>query len=676
MKTYVPYNIVHLQLKEACTSQAPGAPAMIVLWGKDIPLGHIWLDAPMPPGAYKERIAQTVSPAIHHYLPGTLPQWQNAIVNGDSTVLTELLNSLATKQVLSTNIDIHTPVSVVICTRNRAQMLDRCLASLATTPGTFEVIVVDNAPDDNTTKKVAASYPFCTYVLEPHKGLDIARNTGARAAQYDIIAYTDDDVQLPIGWVAKIRQCFTDPRTMAVTGQVFPLSLQTRSQYVFERYWGFNKGYSPTVFDHKYFLDHLPWGVPVWDIGAGANMAFRKDVFNVVGWFDDRLDVGAAGCSGDSEFWYRILAEGWNCFYNPQLYVYHQHRDTKQALDNQVFHYMRGQVASLYVQHERYGHEGNLLRINKILPQYYAKRLLKSLAGRLEEGRTLLTEIRGYLSGRRYYSKNSRPPVAIAQPLPSSLSKPAIINNDTLVSIVITCYNYGHYLARAISSCLAQSHSNIQVIVVDDGSTDNTEDVARSFPGIVYTCTYRVGLSAARNIGIRFAEGDYVLFLDADDYLYPNAVELGLYYFSYYPMSAFVSGGHDKLDNDGKIIPEPEQAVRFSDCYQALLQGNYIGMEATVLYRRDLFCAFHFNTSLKVCEDYDINLRISRQLPAFSHNTKVAAYCMHGGNMSKNQEQMLRTAISILNSFRSNDTSENQFIDQGIKNWEKYYLQS
>jgi len=93
----------------------------------------------------------------------------------------------------------------------------------------------------------------------------------------------------------------------------------------------------------------LEYGVPVWEIGAGANMAFRKSIFDLVGYFDERLDVGASGCSGDSEFWYRILAEGWNCFYQPKAYVYHQHREEAKDLNHQLFSYMRGQVSSLLV---------------------------------------------------------------------------------------------------------------------------------------------------------------------------------------------------------------------------------------------------------------------------------------------------------------------------------------
>ena len=179
-------------------------------------------------------------------------------------------------------------------------------------------------------KIVVQQFSNVKYVFEERKGLDIARNTGAKNAAHDIIAYTDDDVKIPEDWIRNIRGCFNNPLTMAVTGLVIPNEISTQSQFIFETEWGFNKGYSPVIFDHAYFLKHKEKGVPVWDIGAGANMAFRREAFNIAGLFDERLDVGVAGCSGDSEMWYRILAEGWNCSYFPHLYVYHEHRKTRK----------------------------------------------------------------------------------------------------------------------------------------------------------------------------------------------------------------------------------------------------------------------------------------------------------------------------------------------------------
>jgi GT2 family glycosyltransferase len=302
-------------------------------------------------------------------------------------------------------------ISVVICTRNRTPALEHCITALQKSSDTnFELVVVDNAPDNDSTEKLVQRFPFARYVREPRKGLDIARNTGAKTASCAIIAYTDDDVTVDADWISRVKACFSDPKTMCVTGLVIPLELQTQSQVAFERYWGFNKGYVPLVFDASYFKKHLETGVPVWDIGAGANMAFRKGLFEQIGYFDERLDVGAAGCSGDSEYWYRALAEGFQCNYFPHLFVYHQHRSSKADLDKQIFYYMRGQVASLLIQYERYGHKGNLKRLYRELPKWYKDRLRNKLRGRYSPlAESLFTEIKGCVSGWRFYRANKKP---------------------------------------------------------------------------------------------------------------------------------------------------------------------------------------------------------------------------------------------------------------------------
>src|SRR5688500_18999403 len=94
-----------------------------------------------------------------------------------------------------------------------------------------------------------------------------------------------------------------------------------------------------------------------------------------------------------------------------------------------------------------------------------------------------------------------------------------------LVSVIITCYNHAHYLPVAIDSVMMQGYPNREIIVVDDGSSDNTRQVAANYPDVKYIFQNNSGLSAARNTGIKNSCGELLLFLDADDWLYDDALK-------------------------------------------------------------------------------------------------------------------------------------------------------
>ncbi len=243
-----------------------------------------------------------------------------------------------------------------------------------------------------------------SYVREDRAGLDFARNTGASRATSEIVAYTDDDVLLHPRWLERLVGAFDHPQIQAVTGLVLPAELATEAQLHFETYWSFGKGYHRQDFDTARFAAHAHWVFPAWEVGAGASMAFRREIFDRVGFFDERLDVGQAGCSGDSEFWYRLLAEGYSCRYEPSSVAFHFHRRTMECLSSQIFHYMRGHAAALLVQHERTGIAANRTQAFYRMPRWYGRRLWNRLRGkRTPADRFLKEEILGYLSGLLFY---------------------------------------------------------------------------------------------------------------------------------------------------------------------------------------------------------------------------------------------------------------------------------
>ena len=266
--------------------------------------------------------------------------------------------------------------------------------------------MVDNAPDDESTLEVVNKYAGVFYHLEKRKGLSYARNTGVKAASKPIIAFTDDDVEVHPLWIYQLWKSFQEREVAAVTGLVVASELATEAQLIFEKFWSFNRGYQDKVFDAQYFNKNLAQGPPVWEIGAGANSAFRKDIFEKVGYFDERLGAGASGCSEDSEMWYRILLKGAVIKYNPRAIVYHEHRKSLADLKKQIYSYMRGFSAAALIQRQQHISAGYRYYLFAILPKYYLLLLFRGFPFYRSRFRTIGVEIKGLISGLKFYQKN------------------------------------------------------------------------------------------------------------------------------------------------------------------------------------------------------------------------------------------------------------------------------
>ena len=215
------------------------------------------------------------------------------------------------------------------------------------------------------------------------------------------------------------------------------------------------------------------------------------------------------------------------------------------------------------------------------------------------------------------------------------------------VGVVIPTHNHAHFLGDALESVRAQTRAADAIVVVDDGSNDNPQDVVARFAGVRCIRQENRGLAAARNAGLKVLSTQYVIFLDADDLLEPRSIAAGLTCFARAPESGFVYGGHlfiDRLGNKtGQRFEPPGDSP-----YLKLLRRNFIGMHGTVMYRRDLLDAIGgFDERLRRCEDYDVYLRMARQHPIAGYPDLVAAYRLHGGNMSADHRAMLETALDV-----------------------------
>jgi SAM-dependent methyltransferase len=250
-------------------------------------------------------------------------------------------------------------------------------------------------------------------------------------------------------------------------------------------------------------------------------------------------------------------------------------------------------------------------------------------------------------------------------------------SKETLISVIIPCFNQAHFLGEAIASVLAQTYRHYEIIIVDDGSTDKSADVAAAYPGVRCIRQGNQGLAAARNTGLCASQGAYLVFLDADDRLLPQALEAGLRCAQAAPDAAFASGHFRYINGDGSLRRESAQEPVAPDPYLALLQGNYIAMHATVMYRRVALEAVRgFNPSLPACEDYDLYLRLARQFPVTRHAAIVAEYRQHTDNMSRDPVLMLPTVLAVLRSqwpYTKANAAYRQAYYTGCRGWQAHY---
>jgi glycosyltransferase involved in cell wall biosynthesis len=224
------------------------------------------------------------------------------------------------------------------------------------------------------------------------------------------------------------------------------------------------------------------------------------------------------------------------------------------------------------------------------------------------------------------------------------------------VSVVIPCYNQARFLGEAIQSVLCQGYTDLEIIVVDDGSGDGTEEVASGYaredPRVRLIRQENRGLAAARNRGLAEARGEFVVFLDSDDRLVLGALEVGVRELEAHPECAFVSGICRKITADGSIVPGWEQFRVRDDPYLELLRSCPVYVPA-VMYRRSVFDVVgNFDTSYKAAEDYDLYYRILERFPVYCHDTLVAEIRRHDANMTRDRALMLKYNMAALRSQR------------------------
>jgi O-antigen biosynthesis protein len=243
-----------------------------------------------------------------------------------------------------------TLVTVIVCTRNRAHGLLRCLGSLRRLRhGNLEFLIIDNAPADNTTMEmvlqVAREDARVRYIREQRPGLSAARNRGLREARGDVIAFTDDDVRADPLWVDAILRGFRRRADIGcVTGLVASSSLERPAEQYFDARVGWSSSCEQRLFEASPSArDSRLHPYAAGAFGTGANIAFRREAIEAIGGFDECLGAGSPTCGGeDLDIFVRLLRSGRALTYEPAALVWHDHRVDEKDLRNQMYCYGKG----------------------------------------------------------------------------------------------------------------------------------------------------------------------------------------------------------------------------------------------------------------------------------------------------------------------------------------------
>ena len=233
------------------------------------------------------------------------------------------------------------------------------------------------------------------------------------------------------------------------------------------------------------------------------------------------------------------------------------------------------------------------------------------------------------------------------------------------VSAVITCYNYGRYLREAVESVLGQTYRDVEVIIVDDGSTDETPQLATSWrndPRIRYVRQENAGQAAAKNHGLHLAQAPLVAFLDADDRWDPTKLAKQVPLFARHAVGVVYSRGLF-LDGSGATrvpsVVRPHGRPRAGHVTTALLYDNFVPFSSAVARRDLLEQVGGFDENLAMSIDWDLWLRMSRRCEFDWVDEPLLHYRVgHGDQMSRQILTRLECCERILAGFLARHGSE------------------
>lgn len=219
-----------------------------------------------------------------------------------------------------------------------------------------------------------------------------------------------------------------------------------------------------------------------------------------------------------------------------------------------------------------------------------------------------------------------------------------------LVSVIIPTYNHGEFIEEAIGSVLAQTYRNLEVLVIDDGSTDQTFETLKRFQGrLRYVFQENQGVSSARNRGIRMAWGDFIAFLDSDDAWLPEKLELQMEILMQNPSVGLVGCGVLFVDSSGGVEKEwiPKDYAGQEEFLEELRVRNVFFNPSCAVLRRDCFDRVGlFKERLRFGEDWDMWLRVAKTDQTDFVRKPLVKFRRHAHSKSYKKVKIMKSDIT------------------------------
>lgn len=240
-------------------------------------------------------------------------------------------------------------------------------------------------------------------------------------------------------------------------------------------------------------------------------------------------------------------------------------------------------------------------------------------------------------------------------------------------SIVIPAYNYAHYLPRALDSILAQQGDDFDIMVINDGSTDDTESVVAPYleqhPGkLNYVYQENRGLAGARNRGVTETSGEYLIFLDADDRLVQGALDVFRKYFQSHPDTDMVFGAYYSVYEDGqkKLRRPPVLSDSAYTNFKNYIQGKFVISNGSIAIKRQVFERIQYPESARSNEHYVMDGQMLALYQCASVPEPVLEVYAHGSRLRQDITSIEKTGLSIVDLLFDNNLLPEKFM--GLRN--------